>query len=384
VNRRSLLGAALVLAIVVVVIAWRSSHAPPPAAASAPPATPASAPSNAPLPAGPRANLAAPPLAPYAPLGEPGLATDDPVTTYLRHNIYPPTSRPLLAEHLDLLRPNQRHETTRPTDADDGVTFLFTADRYFVIGDETITPVLTVIRDGAPVAFRVTQAFAAVLDPVAPADAPRYPFELGRAFAPSAIPGLARQTALGLFVEFAYAGTTQRARIDFQYTPAAGIPARFTGTFRDAIVDGSLVIRAGIEVTRAGQYIVDCNLFDAAERPLAWTRAKVTLDRGAQELDLEFFGKVLVDQQARGRFHIGQLRGARFDAGRDPDLEQMPPFTGTFVTAAYEPSQFSAADYDSEHKRSMVQFLVEQRDRGVHRGAAGTAPPTAPAPSDDK
>jgi hypothetical protein len=307
---------------------------------------------------------------PYAELGEPGLSTDDPLTAYQKLNVYPPTSRPLSADHEDLVHPNQRHERLRPTDAADGVDFMLTADRYFVVGDETITPIVRVERNGKPIAFTVSQAFAAVLDPKATADSPRYPIEVGKPFAPRAVPGLARQTALGLFVELAYAGGAQRARIDFQYTPTAGIPARFTGTFREGVEHGSLVVRAGVDVTRGGRYVVDCNLYDAADRPIAWTRAKLEVDTGAREVELEFFGKVLVDQQARGQLHIGQLRGARFDVGNDPDLEQMPAYPGTFTTRPYEPTDFSDADYDSAHKQQMIRQLTEEQQRGVHRGAA--------------
>ena len=355
-------------AIVVAVIVWkktattssvaeRQSATQPSTATATGPAAPS---------ARPQATLPGPAIVPAPELGTDGLSTDDPLTAFKKQNVYPPSSRPLTREHADLLRPNQRHETWRSTDAADGTEYLFTADRYFVVGDETITPILEVRRKGVPIAVKVHDTIVARL----PAGEPRMPFTLGKPVSLSTFPGLERQTALGVSVAFDLDGRTQLARFDVQYTPAIAIPARFTGTFTDEIVDGSLVIHAGVQVATAGNYLVDCNLFDATDQPVAWTRAKVQLAAGARTIDLVFFGKVLVDQNASGAFHIGQLRGARFAPDQDPDLEQMATFAGAYTTRAYKTSDFSDAEYDSDHKREMIRMLEEQQARGVHQGPA--------------
>ena len=366
---------AAIAALVIAALVWRVHHAPEPASAepAAVTSTPMIVASVAHTPPAP----AMPPrgVAPYPELGEPGLAHDDPLTAYKKANVYPPTSRPLTAEHVDLLQPNARHESVRPTDADDGVEYLFTADRYFVLGDETLTITLDVRHDGRPQPVAIVQAFAAVSDHRLP-DPPRTPLALRGAgplvatFAPAAL-GLKAQATIGLYVEFQYGDTRQRAHIDFAYTPAAGVPARFTGAFADHVEAGSLVVHAGVAVAAAGRYVIDCNLYDASDRPVAWTRAKVALEVGTRDVALAFFGKVLADQHAQGPFHIRQLRGARFDPGHEPDLEQMPPFAGTFTTAPYPASAFSDAEYDSPEKQHMIELLTEQQERGVHQGPAG-------------
>jgi hypothetical protein len=84
---------------------------------------------------------------------------------------------------------------------------------------------------------------------------------------------------------------------------------------------------------------------------------------------------VIVDGAAHGPFHIGQLRGSRYAPGEDPDLEQMPSFTGSYVTQPYPTSAFSDAEFDSADKQRMIQLLGQ--DNG-HRGGAGRgdqAPP---------
>ena len=385
------LALALVLAAALTVfLAWRSDREAP--AAARPGAAPA--PVAAAAAVAPSAALQAPSLrlpglqvsvAPDPEHGRPGLGTDDPLTAYRKLNVYPPASRPLTREHVDLLRPGARHEQRRPTDADVGVDFLFTADRYFVFGDEIVAPSLDVRRDGKPIPVTITQSFAALIEP-GNRDPARFPLELRGAgplrgaFAPAAM-RLSRQAVVGLYVEFDYGGARQRARIDLQYTPTAGVPARFTGSFQDAVEGGSLVIRAGVTVARAGHYLIDCNLFDAQDRPVAWTRAKVELTERTTEVELSFFGKVITDQRAQGPFKIGQLRGARFDPGRDPDLEQMPPFAGSYTTRAYTTDDFSDAEYDSPEKQRMLRFLAEQQARGVHQ--AGSRPADPGTPGDD-
>ena len=303
----------------------------------------------------------------------PGLAIDDPLTAYRKANVYPPTSRPLARDQLDLLRPNQRHETMRRDDGDHGIEFLFTADRYFVIGDETLTATLDVRRNGAPIPVTVVDAHAVILDPgghppppIAMRFAPRGTL-LAAELAPARF-DLPRQTAIGVYIEFDFGAGRQTGHFDFQYTPARGIPARFTGAFSDAVDAGSLVIHAGVAVAAPGHYVIDCNLFDAADQPVAWSRFKGELAAGAQAADLVFFGKVLVDGNAHGPFHIGQLRGARFAPGLDPDLEQMPPFPGSYATRDYPVTAFSDAEYDSPDKQRMIQLLGQDQN---HRGAAG-------------
>jgi len=223
----------------------------------------------------------------------------------------------------------------------------------------------------------VTQAYAVVLDP---ATHDEHPIPLAFAargsllavtFAPAKL-GLPRQAAIGMYVEFDHGAGTQRAHFDFQYTPAGGVPARFTGVFHDVIDAGSLVIHAGVDVTTPGHYVIDANLFDAADQPVAWSRFKGELAAGAHDADLLFFGKVIIDAGAHGPFHLGQLRGARYAPGRDPDLEQMPSYAGSFTTRPYGTEVFSDAEYDSAEKQRMIELLGNDSS---HRGGAGRGDP---------
>jgi hypothetical protein len=222
-------------------------------------------------------------------------------------------------------------------------------------------------------AVTITAALAATGDPGAKPVPVSY-VEAGGVwmaqFSPASL-HLQQQTEIGMYIEFdPGTGTRQRAHYNLQYTPTSGAPASFTGVFSDSIVDGSLVVRTGLDVTLPGHYIIDCNLYDASNAPVGWTHWKGDLAAGGAGADLSFFGKVLVDANAKGPFHIGQLRGARFDPGHVPDLAQIRAFDGSYATRAYATTDFSDVEYDSPDKQRMLQFLSDQQAKGVHLGAA--------------
>jgi hypothetical protein len=145
------------------------------------------------------------------------------------------------------------------------------------------------------------------------------------------------------------------------------VPARFTGSFRDGVEDGSLVIHAGIDVTVPGWYVIDANLYDVRERPVAWARFKGSMAPGAGSIALGFFGKVLLDAGAEPPFSMRELRGARFAEGRDPDLEPMPPYSGAHVVDC-DLDELSDAEWDAPEKAAKLEMLErEARDPAAPR-----------------
>jgi len=293
------------------------------------------------------------------------------LANYRKYAIYPPTSRPLKHESLDLLLWNQRYERFRPTRNDPSLSFRLSADRFWVTGEESINATLQVRRAGKPVTVEITRSFIGD-DARSPGTdvAARVPVTFRRSggayvasFNPSALVHPERGAKLGLYVEFdSGASARQRAKIMFNYTPPGGIPARFTGAFREAIDHGSLIIYAQVEVARAGWYLIDCNLWDRLDNPVAWTRFKGNLSTGLQEVPLLFFGKVLVDSKSIAPWHIGELRGGLHVPMEDPDVDFMQPFTGSYRTSKYDLAQFSNAEWDSAQKRKKLQLLREYED----------------------
>jgi len=317
----------------------------------------------------------APAIAPPGGVRDPDWGNDAPITddtleAYRLTSVYPPESRPLGRFNDDLLHPDRRHEDFRPS-SDEHVEYRFTADRYFVHGDEPLVATLEVRRDGLPVEVTVTTAFAAPYRPATIAPEPaRTPLAFARQGTmhvgesrPAA--GLREAALVGIYIEFEHGGDApERAMFVVHATPAAAIPARFTGQFRDRIENGSLVVEVGVEVWQPGWYLIDANLHDADDFPVAWTRFKGELAAGTQWVPLLFFGKVLVDSKSTTPWHLGELRGARYVERRDPDLDSIPLYEGTYHTARYRLSDFSDAPYDSAEKQERLELLEAAQRQG--------------------
>jgi hypothetical protein len=302
--------------------------------------------------------------------GQDDSVSDDPLATYIHASRYPPSSRPLGPQNDDLLSPNKRHED--PTQTKDGrVRYRFSADRYFVVGDERLEVFLEV-QDNARIA--ITTSFVAALEPGHPFESlVRIPFELApgasglytASLRPSALPLPPRAAEVGVYVAFDHGGAApEKASFVFHYTPARAVPARFTGQFRDALRGGSLVVEAGVRVEQPGYYLIDCNLYDHDGHPLAWTRFTGDLAAGDTFVPLSFFGKVLRDAAAPSPYAIGQLRGERHVLGRDPDADRMPAFEGRYSTRAYALSEISDAEWDDDSRRRRIERLRDQQASG--------------------
>lgn len=334
------------------------------------PAPPAPAPAADPAPAAslaaPRA--AAPPASAAAPgdgtaVADPAAAPADspplerPAETYRKLAVYPPDSRPLTAQSADLLDPNRRHERPQRDPDDPALTALFTADRYHLVGDDTLTVILDVRRDDAPAPFTLIDAAVYLPD----GQAIPYPLEpqgdrhVG-VIRPATL-RLAAPARLDVRATFDYGRGPRTARLRADYTPADAIPARWTGEARDAIVDGSLIVTVGVDVEQAGLYLIDANLYAPGGEPLAWTRLKEPLTEGRHDLPLRFFGKILADAGHDGPYTIGELRGALAAPDRTPGQVSMPPYPAEITTAPHRAADFSPAEWDDPKKRDRLRRL---------------------------
>lgn len=361
-GRRLAVAVAVALVAVFVTIAlWPTPLAPPTERGEIPPpvARPAvpAAPAETPAPHSP--TVAAP--AAESDAREPGApdrpALESPVETYRKFAIYPPDSRPLTATNSDLLDPDRRHERAQTDPDDPALTALFTADRYHLVGDETLTPLLDVRRDGEPAPVEIIDAHVEL------PDGTRHPYDLTRRDGPYV--GLVRPADYALTVPaqltiratFDYGQGPKTARLRAHYVPDDAVPARWTGAHRDALVDGSLVVTVDVDVERAGLYLIDANLFDPHGEPVAWTRVKEPLAEGRHPIALRFFGKVIHDSGRDGPYTLGQLRGALAAPDRTPSRVSMPAYPGEITTARYLARDFAAAEWDAPQKHERLRRL---------------------------
>ncbi|MCA9539677.1 MAG: hypothetical protein KC620_12360, partial [Myxococcales bacterium] len=289
---------------------------------------------------------------------------ESPLETYRRLAVFPPDSRPLTPEAVDLIDWNRRHERPSAAETDPSTTVLLSADRFRLVGDETFTAWLEVRRDDAPAPPAAVQAELLTPDGVAhPVDFSLDGERYVATFAPATL-DLTAPARLLLAVRFDLGGEApEAARLAFEYTPGAAAPARFTGRFTDAIEAGSLVIHAGLEVREQGFYLIDANLYDAAGEPVAWTRFKGALEPGETEVPLRFFGKIFTDANAEGPFALGELRGGRAAPDEAPALRAMAPFAGAHQTPPWRADDFSAAEWDAPEKRDRLRRLARLEAR---------------------
>lgn len=304
---------------------------------------------------------------------------------------FPPLSRPLDAGQHDLLHPYARYESAmmitepkgyvRPA-PEDSYYGIFTADRYALVADDTATlrfkvwkgepegPGVPVTIDGAS----VVAVAAGGEDEVGSVTLAQIDDGKGVAYR-----GVLDLAALGASrageyrVDLFFRGPDGEAvggRLDFLYTPAAAVPATFTGKYRDGIQDGSLVVSVQVDVSREGKYDFNANLVDKDGGPVGWSRAIVELRPGKHWVDLSYFGLIFHEKKASGWFELAELRGHRMMPGETPDRELMPPPGKRHRTASYTLADFSSAEWDSPEKQEQIDMyerLIKEQDEGIER-----------------
>ncbi len=286
--------------------------------------------------------------------------SSDPLSIYLAQAVYPPSSRPLRLAHRDLIDWNRRHERPRPSLHDPAIEVLFSADRYWLIGEQPLRSFLRVTQGGRPLAVQIHEAWARFgSDPPLPLEYTRDVDGYANVLRLAQLDLAARASVLRLSVVFGTAHWRQAAALRFVVNPTAGLPARFSGDFDDRIEEGSLRIDVGIGVRRAGHYLVDCNLYGAHGEPVAWSRFKGRLELGDTQLPLRFFGKVIRDAEVAGPWSIGQLRGGRYVEGAAADMQMMAPFSGSYQTTVQHLSKLSDLPWQSPQKAAKIAKLEQ-------------------------
>lgn len=118
--------------------------------------------------------------------------------------------------------------------------------------------------------------------------------------------------------------------------------ARFTGHYRDAIVEGGLVVEAEIEVHGDGEYHALASLYADDGLPVGVTEQTYLLSRGVHWVKLHYHGRLMRDAARPGPFRLAhvQLSMLTFPVARgvetDPD----------YWTAAYSARDFDETPYN--------------------------------------
>ena len=148
------------------------------------------------------------------------------------------------------------------------------------------------------------------------------------------------------------------AFFDLIYTPDP--PARLTGTFREALEDGSVSLYAGIEVRTPGRYVLSARVDDARGHQLALLGWNEPLPAGPREVKFVLFGKLLLDEQPAWPLTVRDVDGFLLREDQDPDRLHVAPLGGAVhTTQRYPSSALSAAEWQSE-QRSRYRDRLEQ------------------------
>ena len=120
--------------------------------------------------------------------------------------------------------------------------------------------------------------------------------------------------------------------------------ARLTGSYRDSIVDGSLVIEAEVEVDRPGRFHLEGTLYSQDGRQgIGEAHTAGELAPGRQWMRLTFFGRIINQSQIDGPY---LLRFVALSTTTAMPNAKNRLVENAHLTGAYRAVQFRAAPFD--------------------------------------
>jgi len=293
---------------------------------------------------------------------------------YVSATRYPPESRPS-REHVDqmvLAEP----ERTRPLSRDTpDVQLRLKQDRVFVVGDETVHFFIA-CEDAqrAPRPCQVVSASAheaehmrgdaataevplAFRDDGAGGDSPAGDGTFTGRFQPSKQGFSLFSGTLRVSVRVRSGEAEGSAFFDILYTSSP--PALFTGTVREVLEAGSLKLYLGIQVQKAGRYVVAGRVDDESGVPFAHVSFNEELKEGAQEVKLTIAGNLVLDEVPTFPLKLRDVEGFLLKESGDPDRELMATLRGyVHTTNDYPASSFSPSEWESEERMRYVEELT--------------------------
>jgi len=316
---------------------------------------------------------------------------------------YPPNSRPLLPEHVDVLdyrkiaAPPQRMPR-RDGDSfrDSGFSCQLQPERHSLTEGEEMRVFLSCMKTGQPERqsvrikevkleasagdkkFRLPQA--AFSDAGDKGDDASGDSVYTMVFRPRASDWADVYVTVNFWIEADQSGFQHSLSTHFFSSPVA--PARFTGQFREKLVEGSLVVSVEVNALKPGSYTLEANLMKG-EVPVGYARQDAELPIGKSWVDLLYYGKVIRDREQAGPFELAGLRGAlstdviqpamlsRSPAeveaflasirSEHPNRMLIPYLDSAYKTSAYSLSDFTSREYDSPEKQQRMDDLLALR-----------------------
>jgi hypothetical protein len=304
--------------------------------------------------------------------------------TYVQATKYPPASRPL-SEHPDQIEPLNKVDHQQFLVPGGQSRLRLRYDRSFLVGDDAVVIQLSGEDSvGNPLPCEIISA-SATEAPFSPNTGRHSAVTLS--FTGDGHGGGAVADTFTTRFQPARQGFAQhlggiriavRARVgdeegatgfDVYYTPTP--PAVFTRAVREVLENGSLSLYLGINVQKAGHYIITARVDDTAGNGFAYLSFNDEVQEGAREIPLVLFGKLIRDRHAGAPFRLRDVEGFLLKEDTDPDRELVQPLLGTVhTTRAYPESAFSDEEWQSEQRtRTIDEFTRNLED--LKKQAAG-------------
>jgi hypothetical protein len=172
------------------------------------------------------------------------------------------------------------------------------------------------------------------------------------------------------------------ARQSFYSSPM--VDGSFNGNFTEHLVNGSLVIEAGVDVQKRMVCFVSGNLYSVAkETPVQFVQRRMIVDPSMKSISFTFFGKIFRDYGYEGTFRLQDLQAqcenlpyppewfmdslahrAELQAFRETHQPAPEPTriyfaysTDSYVTHSYAANEFSDAEWQSPEKTRKLEAL---------------------------
>jgi len=115
-----------------------------------------------------------------------------------------------------------------------------------------------------------------------------------------------------------------------------------TGSFRDSVQRGDLIVEAEVLIDREGTYYARASLYADDRTPVGFTETTLALERGLQWIPLRFHGRMLHDAGVDGPYTLAHLSVARRAFPVMHDVEADPGY----MTGAHALAQLTSMPYN--------------------------------------
>ena len=250
---------------------------------------------------------------------------------------YPPYSRPMSILNHDLAFPfiienSPDYQLDQKTKEANGYVCLFQPKSWSVIGNKDLMYVTLECRDKERNRVKISidshqvfrewegQRYGAVSADVNDNGTDGDQTRGDNVYTFSWKPGKADWGQMSLVVNITYGRESLKTTVTASFFSSPTIPAEFNGVFSDTLQDGSLVVRAVVNVFKKGKYHLEANLKDEKNGEyIAYAIYDGDLKAGSNEVEFIFFGKILRDKDLDGPYIATSFRGHRVNLPIDPE-----------------------------------------------------------------